>query len=48
MMFLPRIKEATNAVINISTGGSAAMCWMRVSKARRPARPEVCSLNMGR
>ncbi len=45
--FLPRIKQATNAVINITTGGSP---YMTVAQRARPAgqwQPEVASLNMG-
>lgn len=45
--FLPRIKQATNAVVNITTGGSP---YMRVEERVRPAaqfKPEVASLNMG-
>ena len=45
--FLPRIKQSTNAVINITTGGSP---YMRVEERVLPAaqfRPEVASLNMG-
>ena len=45
--FLPRIKQATNAVINITTGGSP---YMSVAERAAPAahyQPEVASLNMG-
>jgi len=45
--FLPTIKNATNAVINITTGGSP---HMTVDERMRPAAvfaPEVASLNMG-
>ena len=45
--FLPRIKAETNAVINITTGGSP---HMPVHERMRPAvefSPEVASLNMG-
>lgn len=45
--FLPRIKQATNAAINITTGGSP---FMKVEERVRPAaefKPEVASLNMG-
>lgn len=45
--FLPRIKQATNAVINLTTGGAP---WMKVEERIRPAatfKPEVASLNMG-
>lgn len=47
MQFLPRIKQATDAVINITTGGGLGMALDdRIAPALR-AKPEVCSLNMG-
>jgi len=45
--FLPRIKQQTNAVLNITTGGSP---YMTVEERALPAatfQPEVASLNMG-
>jgi uncharacterized protein (DUF849 family) len=45
--FLPRIKQQTNAVINITSGGSP---FMKVEERVKPAevfKPEVASLNMG-
>ena len=45
--FLPRIKQQTDAVINITTGGSP---YMTVEERALPAatfQPEVASLNMG-
>ncbi len=45
--FLPRIKAKTNAIVNITTGGSP---HMRVEERVQPAaefRPELASLNMG-
>ncbi len=45
--FLPRLKQQTNAVINLTSGGSPTML---VSERVRPAaefKPEVASLNMG-
>lgn len=45
--FLPRIKSSTNAVINITTGGSP---HMTVDERLQPAmqlQPELASLNMG-
>jgi len=45
--FLPRIKQSTDAVVNITTGGGPAMS---VAQRMRPAvefQPEVASLNMG-
>ena len=45
--FLPVIKQATGAVINISTGGSLQnTIEERIAPARRFS-PEMCSLNMG-
>ncbi len=45
--FLPRIKQATAAVVNITTGGSP---YITVAERAKPAahwKPEVASLNMG-
>lgn len=45
--FLPRVKHATDAAINLTTGGSP---YMTVEERARPAAefaPEVASLNMG-
>ena len=45
--FLPRIKQATDAVVNITTGGGQGMT---VEERLQPAfqfKPEVASLNMG-
>ena len=45
--FLPAVRQATDAVINITTGGSP---YMRVEERVCPAasfRPELASLNMG-
>ncbi|TIX51429.1 3-keto-5-aminohexanoate cleavage protein [Alteraurantiacibacter aquimixticola] len=47
MRFLPRIKQGTDAVINISTGGSATMSLDDRLEGAKAAQPEVCSLNMG-
>ena len=47
MKFLPRIKQSTDAVINISTGGSATMSLDDRLDGAKAAQPEVCSLNMG-
>lgn len=47
MQFLPRIKQATDAVVNITTGGGQGMSVAdRIAAAVR-ASPELCSLNMG-
>jgi uncharacterized protein (DUF849 family) len=45
--FLPQIKQASDAVINISTGGSATMSLDERLEGAKAARPELCSLNMG-
>jgi len=47
MAFLPRIKQATNAVLNITTGGSSLMSLEQRIAAAEHAAPEMCSLNMG-
>ncbi len=47
MQFLPRIKQATNAVINITTGGSMLMSVDQRLEGPQLAAPEMCSLNMG-
>ena len=45
--FLPTIKAATNAVVNLSTGGSLRNTVAeRIAPAERFS-PEMCSLNMG-
>jgi uncharacterized protein (DUF849 family) len=45
--FVPAIAKATDAVINITTGGSARMTLEERLAYPRVARPEMCSLNMG-
>ncbi|WP_250866696.1 3-keto-5-aminohexanoate cleavage protein [Caballeronia sp. INSB1] len=45
--FLPVIKERTNAVINLTTGGSPEMTVEDRLAAALKFRPEMCSLNMG-
>ena len=47
MAFLPRIKAGSNAVINLSTGGSAVMPLHERIAGPMAAEPEMCSLNMG-
>jgi uncharacterized protein (DUF849 family) len=47
MQFLPRIKQATDAVINITTGGGLGMTLAERLAAPVKASPEMCSLNMG-
>ena len=45
--FLPRIKQATNAVINLTTGGAPYMTVQERVKPAEQFKPEVASLNMG-
>jgi len=47
MAFLPVIKQSTNAVVNITTGGGHGMSLEERLAAPRRAEPEMCSLNMG-
>jgi len=47
MAFLPRIKQQTDAVINITTGGSNGMTMDERLAAPKRAEPELTSLNMG-
>lgn len=47
MQFLPRIKQSTDAVINITTGGGHGMSIAERLAAPLKAKPEMCSLNMG-
>jgi uncharacterized protein (DUF849 family) len=47
MQFLPRIKQATDAVINITTGGGHNMTVQERLAAPLKAKPEMCSCNMG-
>lgn len=45
--FLPRIHNETDAIINMTTGGSAVMTLDERLAAPKRFRPEMCSLNMG-
>ena len=45
--FLPRIKQSTDAIINITTGGGMGMTLDERLAAAKWARPEVASMNMG-
>ena len=45
--FLPRVKQATDAVVNITTGGAPTMLIKERLKAAEQFSPEMCSLNMG-
>jgi len=47
MEFLPRIKQATDAVINITTGGGHGMTVDERIAAAVATKPEMASLNMG-
>jgi len=47
MQFLPRIKQASDAVVNITTGGGLKMTLDERLAAPLKAKPEMCSLNMG-
>ena len=47
MQFLPRIKQASNAVVNITTGSGHGMTLEERLAAPLRAKPEMCSLNMG-
>ncbi len=45
--FLPVIKQATDAVVNVSTGGSLVNTMEERIAPAKWASPEMCSLNMG-
>lgn len=45
--FLPRIKQASNVVINLTSGGSPTMQVAERVKPAAELKPEVASLNMG-
>ena len=47
MQFLPRIKQASNAVANVSTGGGLGMTREERLRAAMRASPEMASMNMG-
>lgn len=47
MRFLPLIKQNTEAVVNITTGGGLTMTLEERLAAPLAAKPEMCSLNMG-
>jgi len=47
MQFLPRIKQQTGAVLNITTGGAPGMSLDQRLAAAERASPEMTSLNMG-
>ncbi|MBV9287543.1 MAG: 3-keto-5-aminohexanoate cleavage protein [Hyphomicrobiales bacterium] len=45
--FLPRIKQSTKAVVNLTTGGAPYMTVQERVKPAEVFKPEVASLNMG-
>ncbi len=47
MQFLPRIREQSDVVVNITTGGGPRMTMDERLAAPMRARPEFASLNMG-
>lgn len=47
MEFLPRIKQQSNAVLNVSTGGGLGMTREERLRAAVRASPEMASLNVG-
>ena len=47
MEFLPRIKQSTDAVVNITTGGGHGMTLEQRCEGALRASPEMTSLNMG-
>lgn len=47
MEFLPVIKQQTDAVINLTTGGSPLMTVQDRLRGAMRTQPEMCSLNMG-
>jgi uncharacterized protein (DUF849 family) len=47
MRFLPIIKQSSDAVLNITTGGGLGMTVEERLAAAMQCRPEMCSLNMG-
>jgi len=47
MRFLPRIKQQSGAVVNITTGGGQGMSVEERIAAAKRASPEMASLNMG-
>ncbi len=47
MQFLPRLKQATDAVINLTSGGSPHMALQERVRPAAELKPELASLNMG-
>ncbi|MEO1120514.1 MAG: 3-keto-5-aminohexanoate cleavage protein, partial [Pseudomonadota bacterium] len=46
-LFLPRVKQSTDAVLNLTSGGSPHMTVEERMKPAATFKPEVASLNMG-
>ena len=47
MEFLPRIKQQTDAILNVTTGGGQGMTLEERFAAALTAKPELASMNMG-
>ena len=45
--FMPRIKQSTDAILNITTGGGLGMSLDDRLAPTKALKPEVCSMNMG-
>jgi uncharacterized protein (DUF849 family) len=45
--FMPRIKQQTDAILNITTGGGLGMSLEDRLAPTKALKPEVCSMNMG-
>jgi uncharacterized protein (DUF849 family) len=45
--FMPRIKQSTDAILNITTGGGLGMTLDDRLAPTKALKPEVCSMNMG-
>ncbi len=45
--FMPRIKQSTDAILNITTGGGLGMTLEDRLAPTKALKPEVCSMNMG-
>jgi uncharacterized protein (DUF849 family) len=45
--FLPRIKQSTDAILNLTTGGGLGMTLEQRLAPSKRFKPEVCSMNMG-
>ncbi len=45
--FMPRIKQSTDAILNVTTGGGLGMTMEERLAPAKAMKPEVCSMNMG-